>query len=764
MRKKIIIAVIIVIILASQVFFISMLYGQGDKKSNALKRGVLAEFYKCTPSITDMSVYKIDTKTGYTLLENIDISSKDMLAYLEKYNDSKEGAVIRYTGIIKPEKTDDYTFFIVGDDGFRFWINDELVIDFWEVQRDKPQASQQIRLEAGEKYSFKIEHLQFMGSAYLKFEWAGSDKIRQSVPANVFFLPEPDDQDKTVLMEQLSAKIQEAEALLNLTETGNGEKQAPEKAKSNFSKAILKAKRASDSNASGENLLKAISALEHAKIIFMKNITSKQPSKLTSFNNPLYQGQDPFVTYKDGYYYFVSSSNLDSNNRIYVSKSKSLVDQGEKVEVFYSGGSQTRIFAPELFFIDGKWYIYYCADYQEHGWRHYAGVLESVTDDPQGKYIDKGPLFTGENGVNQQANDFTVFEHNGELYGIWGTFLEDPVAPFAPAIVKMDSPTKITQNRSFLPERGGEGPRVLTDGENIWTTVSMGGFAQKNYHLGAYIYKGTGDLLDPKSWTFKDNIFNGTNDVYGAGRASFVKSADGTEDFIMYHSKVYFAENNGWREVHIQRFSWENGVPVLGKPVSPFEFQPLPSGDPGIGYVYQAEDAILNGNTVKGSDLRGYQGDGYVNIGSEIGSEINFIVDVDKTGDYYLRMRYAYGVKVEGEYGVNPVTQLPERGRLSVYVNGTYATTIVTDKTDITWEKLFFAGERISLPKGKNIITLCVDAGDSGNINVDYIAIDEANPLTSEKTSTPVFDLKTIYIIVTIVELIATALLIIFLR
>ena len=127
-------------------------------------------------------------------------------------------------------------------------------------------------------------------------------------------------------------------------------------------------------------------------------------------------------------------------------------------------------------------------------------------------------------------------------------------------------------------------------------------------------------------------------------------------------------------------------------------------------------------------------------------------------------MRYAYGVKVEGEYGVNPVTQLPERGRLSVYVNGTYATTIVTDKTDITWEKLFFAGERIYLPKGKNIITLCVDAGDSGNINVDYIAIDEANPLTSEKTSTPVFDLKTIYIIVTIVELIATALLIIFLR
>jgi GH43 family beta-xylosidase len=64
---------------------------------------------------------------------------------------------------------------------------------------------------------------------------------------------------------------------------------------------------------------------------------------------------------------------------VYVSKSRTLTDQGEKVLVFDSMGTQTRIFAPEIFFFNGKWYIYYCADRQDYGYQHMATVLESTT-------------------------------------------------------------------------------------------------------------------------------------------------------------------------------------------------------------------------------------------------------------------------------------------------------------------------------------------------------------------------------------------------
>lgn len=441
-------------------------------------------------------------------------------------------------------------------------------------------------------------------------------------------------------------------------------------------------------------------------------------TKLTKFNNPLYQGQDPFIMKKDGYYIFVSSSNDDRNNRIYVSKSKSLVEQGEKIAVFDSKGKQKRIFAPEIFFIDGKWYIYYCADYESENWRHMAGCLESVTDDPQGEYIDRGILYTGEKGVNYMANDFTTVFWNGQLYAIWGTM----DGPECPAIAPMDNPYTITADRSSFPECRGEGPRTLTDGKTLYVTVSQGPFACIDYHLGAYIYDGKGDILDKNSWTYEDNWFNHTDDVYGPARSSFVKSLDDSEDYMVYHSKVYKANDNGWREVNIQKFTWENGRPVFGKPVSPFEFKPLPSGDPGIGDVYFADEAELFGGKVE-SEHKGFQGSGYVNISAATNPKVEFTVNAEKEDDYFIRFRYAYGVKVEGEYGERS-TQAPLKGKLDLIINGEFSQTVEFDKTDITWDSWMYVGRRIHLSEGENKITIEAATPDRDDINLNYISID----------------------------------------
>ncbi|UJF35766.1 family 43 glycosylhydrolase [Paenibacillus hexagrammi] len=550
---------------------------------------------------------------------------------------------------------------------------------------------------------------------------------RDCFPESALYLP--DDHVAANKKIDLAAEIQKADYAIQQF-AGN----ASESALQQLNDANSQAKQVMDtidsSEADGKDkielLIETTNNLSVARAAFMKDMGVTSSSAFHTFSNPLYQGQDPFVTYKDGFYYFVSSSNLDSNNKVYVSKSRTLTDQGEKIMVFDSQGTQTRIFAPEIFFFDGKWYIYYCADLQEFGYKHMANVLESVTDDPQGAYVNKGALFTGENGVYKQANDFTVFDYQGQLYAVWGTLGSGE--PAGPAIAPMDNPYTITANRSFLPGGGGEGPRVLQKDGKVFITVSEGDYQSNGYRL-SYFMNTDGNILNPSSWTRKNDVFVATGDVSGPARAGFVKSVDGTEDWMIYHSRVYKdVGRNWWRQVNIKKFGWnEDGTPNFGQPVSPSEWQPLPSGDLGQGDMYQAENAILYGGITKDNSHTNYQGTGYVNLPNQPGAEASFVVNANEAGDYIVGARYAYGVQVDGESTNNPSNQLPARAKLHVFVNGNQVTTIAPDKTAISWNEWFTASVRLPLQAGKNVISYRVDKGDIGNVNLDYMTMYKAD-------------------------------------
>ena len=66
--------------------------------------------------------------------------------------------------------------------------------------------------------------------------------------------------------------------------------------------------------------------------------------------------------------------------------------------------------------------------------------------------------------------------------------------------------------------------------------------------------------------------------AYGVGHASFVQSADGREDWVVYHGME--DPWNGWsaRTVRAQKFGWnEDGSPSFGRPgYGPFA---VPSGE-----------------------------------------------------------------------------------------------------------------------------------------------------------------------------------------
>ncbi|MCR2804854.1 family 43 glycosylhydrolase [Paenibacillus soyae] len=690
--------------------------------------GLLGEFFKCIPNPNnreDISVFTFDDLRGERTVANLNGDSFGSL--FNQLTGSPDYNTARFTGTIVPAYTEEYTFYMEGDDGFRLWVNGELMIDFWQQKWEVEQTSSPISLEAGKHYDIKVEYLQGWGGSWLRMEWESASQQREIVPESALYLPA--DRVLASVKNDLAAEMRKADYLIETFA-----EEVPAGTADELRAARLEAEellgsidgQEADGREKIARLTAATGKLSAVRSGFMTEMGVTSSSAHDKFNNPLYQGQDPFVTYKDGFYYFVSSSNLDSNNKVYVSKSRTLTDQGEKVMVFDSGGTQTRIFAPELFFLDGKWYIYYCADLKAFGYQHMATVLESVTDDPQGAYVDKGAIYTGENGVYKQANDFTVFEHEDQLYAVWGTL--GAGEPVGPAIAPMDNPYTITADRSFLPGGGGEGPRVLQNDGKLFITLSEGDYQSNAYRLSYFMHT-AGDVLDPGTWTRKNDVFVATGDVSGPARAGFVKSADGTEDWMNYHSRVYKDTNrNWWRQVNLKKFGWnEDGTPDFGDPVSPYEWQELPSGDPGQGAMYQAEDAILFGDISISNDYANHQGSGYIHLPETSGAEASFVVEAEEAGDYIVGLRYAYGKQVNGESTNQPNTQLPARAKVNVFVNGAFAKTVEPDKTAISWEEWFTGSERLTLREGRNVISYRIDAGSIGGVNVDFITMYKAD-------------------------------------
>nr|WP_232331058.1 family 43 glycosylhydrolase [Thermoactinomyces sp. CICC 10521] len=96
-------------------------------------------------------------------------------------------------------------------------------------------------------------------------------------------------------------------------------------------------------------------------------------------------GADPWIyKHTDGWYYFTMTTG--SNITIWRSKSITGLDAGEQTVVWTpdgSGGNCRDIWAPELHYLNGKWYIYYAATTCDgNNDNHRMFVLENSNADP----------------------------------------------------------------------------------------------------------------------------------------------------------------------------------------------------------------------------------------------------------------------------------------------------------------------------------------------------------------------------------------------
>jgi GH43 family beta-xylosidase len=402
---------------------------------------------------------------------------------------------IRWTGLIRPEHSEQYTFRTTSDEAVRVWIGDELIIDHWT-----PHATSTLTgvktLEAGKWYDIRVEYRDVAGHAEVELSWS------------------------------------------------------------------------SDSQTGGQ-----------FEVVPSENLRALKHSPLFA-SNPLGPGQDPFVIrWQDSYLHVHSAG-----GSVWIEQSKYLqdVDRDDPDNVSVRAwrpptgtNYSSQIWAPELHQINGKWYIYVAASDGDNA-THRMHVLERNDPNPMGPYTYKGQLAAT---TDRWAIDGTVLQWQGELYFIWSGWPGTANVQQNLYIARMSNPWTISGERVLLAEpqlsweRHGlpinEGPQVLINDGKLHIIYSASGYWRQEYSLGRLTYNGTGDIMSRSSWTKAPSpVFQATSEVVGVGHASFTKSPDGTQDWIVYHAHPSPGGNPDARVIRIQQFTYfANGNPNFGVPL-----------------------------------------------------------------------------------------------------------------------------------------------------------------------------------------------------
>lgn len=389
------------------------------------------------------------------------------------------------------------------------------------------------------------------------------------------------------------------------------------------------------------------------------------PTKV--FENPIIgNGADPWIVrHTDGYYYYTNTTG--NNITIWKSTTISGLQNAESKVVWtpeQGAPNDSHIWAPEMHFIDGKWYIYFAASGGDMGQQR-MHVIESATDDPFSEYTYPEGTTYGKITTPQDkwSIDGTILDYQGQYYFAWSGWEGDVNVRQDIYIAKMENPWTVSGERVELsrPEfdwekigepHVNEGPQFLQnpDGQ-MFMIYSASGSWTDDYKLGMLTFTGT-DPLNPEHWekgTEPVFVKDPTVSVFGPGHNGFFKSPDGTEDWIIYHAAKF--QGSGWdRNVRMQKFTWnEDGTPNFGTPVATGTLQAVPSGEQAgtltpalpVGYKFEAEDATVNrAQIVNNTSASNGKKVGYIDFED---SFIEFNVDVP-AGEYTLKVRYGNGM------------------------------------------------------------------------------------------------------------------------
>ncbi|MFY1614773.1 family 43 glycosylhydrolase [Micromonospora sp. WMMD736] len=308
-----------------------------------------------------------------------------------------------------------------------------------------------------------------------------------------------------------------------------------------------------------------------------------------NYTNPLVnQRADPHIfRHTDGYYYLTAT--VPQYDRIVLRRATTLQGLATAAETTIwsrhtSGEMGAHIWAPEIHFINNRWYVYFAAGRTDDVWRIRMYVLETANANPlTGGWTERGRISTPWDTFSLDASTFVA---NGVRYLTWAQ--QEPgistnsnvylarmgANPWriTGTVTRLVVPTYAWETRGY---RVAEGPAVIQRNGRLFLTYSASA-TDANYCLGMLSASATANLLDAASWSKSPNPVFATSAAtgqYGPGHNSFTVSEDGQSDILVYHDRNYRdisgdPLNDPNRRTRLQKVYWNaDGTPNFGIPV-----------------------------------------------------------------------------------------------------------------------------------------------------------------------------------------------------
>lgn len=303
------------------------------------------------------------------------------------------------------------------------------------------------------------------------------------------------------------------------------------------------------------------------------------------------QRADPHISrHADGHYYFAAS--VPEYDRIELRRAPTVPALAEAPAFVawrkpHAGAGSELVWAPELHFNEGAWYVYFAAAHTralDHlgMFQHRMYALRNAAPDPfTGDWEFLGQV---DSGIDSFCLDATTFTHKGRLYSLWAQ--KDPAIPgnsnlyIAPMKtpwqlggppVLLSRPEYDWECRGFLVN---EGPSVLQRHGRVFISYSASA-TDENYAMGLLWADDTADLLEPSNWhKSAEPVMRSCaeDSVFGPGHNSFTVTDDPDEVLLVYHARTYteIVGDPLWnpdRHTFVKPLRWRaDGMPLFGKP------------------------------------------------------------------------------------------------------------------------------------------------------------------------------------------------------
>lgn len=147
--------------------------GQGQTLLKYKISGLKVEYFSGS-NFTGQKVTRVD--------EEVNLESKPILP-IPGFTD--QDFSVRWTGQIQPLYSEEYTLEIHKRGPVRVWINNNLIIDDWQTQNDKPTGT--FIAEAGRKYDIRVDYSNDDGNSKATLRWESQSQHQEIVPQALLY-------------------------------------------------------------------------------------------------------------------------------------------------------------------------------------------------------------------------------------------------------------------------------------------------------------------------------------------------------------------------------------------------------------------------------------------------------------------------------------------------------------------------------------------------------------------------------------------------